>query len=83
MPRSDHRSAQPVWPRHRGVGAKAKNVPEEHRGEFGYGDVWTCVAVDAETKLVPAFLVGERNADDARVFVDDLASRLTQRVPTD
>src|SRR5215211_8226275 len=42
------------------VYAKAKNVPEEHRGEFGYGDVWTWTALDGDTKLVPSWLVGER-----------------------
>jgi hypothetical protein len=31
--------------------AKAKNVPAEHKGEFGYGDVWTWTAIDADTKL--------------------------------
>ena len=36
------------------VYAKGKNVPEEHNGEFGYGDVWTFTAIDADTKLVPA-----------------------------
>lgn len=60
--------------------SKAKNVPPEHRGEFGYGDVWTWVAIDAETKLVPSWLVGQRSAVDARYFVDDLASRLSRRV---
>jgi IS1 family transposase len=56
--------------------AKAKNVPEDHRGEFGYGDVWTWTAIDPETKLVPAWLVGMRDADDARLFIADLRSRL-------
>ncbi len=37
--------------------AKDKNVPEEKRGIFGYGDVWTWVAIDADTKLVPSFMV--------------------------
>ncbi|MCX5990912.1 MAG: hypothetical protein NTZ04_01055 [Chloroflexi bacterium] len=40
------------------VYSKAKNVPEEHDGEFGYGDVWTSTAIDADTKLVPCWLVG-------------------------
>lgn len=35
--------------------AKAKNVPAEHRGEWGYGDIWTWTAIDADTKLVPAW----------------------------
>lgn len=60
--------------------SKAKNVPQEHRGEFGYGDVWTWVAVDADTKLVPSWLVGQRNGADARYFMEDLASRLSHRV---
>src|SRR5437868_14918163 len=35
--------------------AKQKNVPEDYRGTPGYGDVWTWVALDADTKLVPSF----------------------------
>ena len=38
--------------------AKAKNIPEEKRGTFGYGDVWTWTALDADTNLVPSWLVG-------------------------
>ncbi len=60
--------------------AKEKNVPEEHQGEFGYGDVWTWTAIDADTKLVPSYMVGNRNAETANVFMRDLASRLTGRV---
>jgi IS1 family transposase len=59
--------------------AKQKNVPAEHRGEYGYGDVWTWTALCADTKLVPSWLVGERTADDAEVFMRDLASRLRHR----
>jgi IS1 family transposase len=44
------------------------------------GDTWTWVAVDAETKLVPSFLVGKRDAACATAFVQDLASRLRYRV---
>src|SRR5205823_5757540 len=33
--------------------AKEKNVPAEMKGTFGYGDIWTWVATDADTKLVP------------------------------
>ncbi|HEY3373531.1 MAG TPA: IS1 family transposase [Candidatus Aquicultor sp.] len=62
------------------VYAKQKNVPEEHQGEYGYGDVWTWVALDADTKLVPSWLVGERNTADARAFVADVASRLRNKV---
>ena len=50
------------------VYAKAKNVPDEKRGEFGYGDVWTFTAIDADTKLVPAWLVGPRDGGSATEF---------------
>jgi IS1 family transposase len=60
--------------------AKQRNVPEEHQGTFGYGDVWTWTAICADTKLVPSWLVGERTADDALVFMRDLRSRLSERV---
>jgi IS1 family transposase len=62
------------------VYAKAKNVPESHNGEFGYGDVWTFTAIDADTKLVPSWLVGLRNADCAYEFIMDLKTRLSNRV---
>jgi len=60
--------------------AKAKNVPEEHAGEFGYGDVWTWVAMDADTKLVPTWGVGRRDGRMAQLFIRDLAARLANRV---
>jgi len=60
--------------------AKAKNVPQEKRGQFGYGDVWTWIAIDADTKLVPRFYVGPRDAVSAIEFMRDLAGRLTHRV---
>jgi hypothetical protein len=60
--------------------AKAKNVPEEHRDEFGYGDVWTWTAIDADTKLVPCWLVGKRSGADAVAFIDDPAGRFANRV---
>jgi IS1 family transposase len=59
--------------------AKAKNVPEEKRGTFGYGDVWTFTAIDADTKLIPTFLVGARDLGTATEFCQDLASRLAYR----
>lgn len=62
------------------VYAKAKNVPEEHNGEFGYGDVWTFTAIDADTKLVPCWLVGLRNVECAYEFINDVKSRLSNRV---
>jgi len=60
--------------------AKEKNVPEGKRGVLGYGDVYTWTALCADTKLVPSFLVGRRDGEYARLFIDDLASRLAHRV---
>lgn len=60
--------------------AKQKNVPDDKQGQFGYGDVWTWTALDAETKLVPCWLVGLRSAEYASEFINDLASRLRERV---
>jgi IS1 family transposase len=60
--------------------SKEKNVPADRKGEFGYGDVWTWVALDADTKLVPCWCVGDRSADTARDFMNNLADRLRHRV---
>lgn len=60
--------------------AKQKNVPTDKRGMFGFGDVWTWTAIDAQTKLVPSFMVGNRDAQSARMFIEDLAARLKSRV---
>lgn len=62
------------------VGMKARNVPDKLRDTFGYGDVYVWVALDADSKLIPCWHVGPRNADAAHVFIDDLASRLRNRV---
>lgn len=62
------------------VAAKAKNVPSDKQGEFGFGDVWTWVAIDADTKLVPCWHVGKRDANAAYEFINDLAGRLKNRV---
>ena len=61
------------------VGAKEKNVPKDEKG-MGRGDVWTWTALDADTKLIASWMVGDRSADTGRVFVCDLASRLANRV---
>jgi len=60
--------------------AKAKNVPEDKKGQFGYGDVWTWTAICADSKLIPSWLVGNRDAETASIFMEDLASRFTHRV---
>lgn len=62
------------------VYSKQKNVPADKRGEFGVGDVWTWTAIDADTKLVPSFMVGPRDGGVAYDFMQDLAGRLTSRV---
>lgn len=62
------------------VGAKDKNVPAEKQGKFGIGSVWTWTAIDADTKLVPSFLVGTRDLGSAFTFISDVASRLRHRV---
>lgn len=61
-------------------GMKEKNVPQEHEGELGYGDVYTWTALDPDTKLIASFLVGRRDAEYANAFIGDLASRLKNRV---
>ncbi len=60
--------------------AKAKNVPEQHRGEFGYGDVWTWTAIDPDTKLMVTWLVGERDEVDGLAFMLDLRERVSGRI---
>lgn len=60
--------------------AKERNVPEHMRGLPGVGDVWTWTAMDADTKLIVSWLVGERDAGYATEFINDLAGRLIHRV---
>ncbi|MEK7572091.1 MAG: IS1 family transposase [Patescibacteria group bacterium] len=60
--------------------AKEKNVPEEYRGQVGFGDTWTWTALDADTKLVPSWHIGSRNADHGVAFMNDLKGRLANRV---
>lgn len=52
--------------------------PEDDKSRLG--DQWTFVALDADTKIVPAYLVGPRHGRNATAFMTDLASRLTNRV---
>src|ERR1022692_1354769 len=61
------------------VGAKQKNVKPEKADE-GWGDVWTWVAIDPDTKLVPSYRIGSRDAYVAQLFMEDLASRLAHHV---
>src|SRR5438067_7540744 len=62
------------------VYAKQKNVAAAKKAPANAGDVWTWTAIDADTKLIPSWFVGGRDSDAAIIFMDDLASRLTNRV---
>jgi IS1 family transposase len=62
------------------VGMKEKMIPVERRDEPGIGDVWTWVAIDPDTKLVPSWVIGERDDVACRTFMLDLASRLSNRI---
>jgi len=55
-------------------------VPADKQGQFGYGNVWTWVALEAETKLIPSWRVGTRGAATAYEFMHDLAWRPANRV---
>jgi IS1 family transposase len=60
------------------VGAKQATVKQNNLGA-GKGDVWTWVALDADSKLVPCWHVGGRKQADADLFISDLAARLVNR----
>lgn len=60
--------------------AKAKNVTTAKAAPEGAGDVWTWTALDSESKLIVAYEVGDRSADTAIEFMDDLRDRLANRV---
>lgn len=62
------------------VGAKQRNLPADRQNDSGVGDVWTWTAIDADSKLVLSWLVGDRDKDAATAFVADLASRLKNRI---
>jgi IS1 family transposase len=61
------------------VGAKQKHVRPERKAE-GWGDAWTWVALDADTKLCVSYLVGGRDGGWAREFMNDCASRVQGRI---
>lgn len=60
--------------------AKQKNVLTAKSTPKDAGDVWTWVAIDADTKLVPSWRIGDRSSETGLAFVDDLAKRLANRV---
>jgi IS1 family transposase len=61
--------------------AKAKNVTPEITAKNPFaGDVWTWTAIDADSKLIASWIVGPRDGVTARIFVNDLAKRLANRI---
>jgi IS1 family transposase len=59
--------------------AKQKNVTEEQMAE-GAGDCWTWTCIDADTKLIISYMLGDRGASIARDFMADVASRIANRI---
>lgn len=60
--------------------AKQKNVPADLKGKRGFGDVWTWTALCQDTKLIVSWMVGDRDAQTALDFIDDLGRRLAHRI---
>ena len=61
------------------VGAKMKNANEDQVAA-GWGDVWTWTGLDADSKLIVSYLVGQRGPAWAKFFMEDVASRVTSRI---
>jgi hypothetical protein len=59
---------------------KAKKVATAKRKDLAYGDTWTWTAIEADSKLIVSWLVGAGDGDYALAFIDDLRSRLANRV---
>jgi transposase-like protein len=56
-----------------------RNVKTEKAAPAIAGDVWTWTAIDADTKLLPSWMIGDRSGDTARAFIADLPNRLVTR----
>jgi hypothetical protein len=61
------------------VGSKMKNTSPEKVAQ-GWGDVWTWTAIDADTKLIVSYTLGQRGAETAHEFMQDVASRVSNRI---
>lgn len=59
---------------------KQRTVPTAKAAPLDAGDVWTWTALDADTKLIVTYAVGDRTLSSARLFIEDLAQRLANRV---
>jgi IS1 family transposase len=60
--------------------AKQKNVATAKRQDLAWGDTWTWTGIEAQSKLIVSWLVGGRDSDYAIAFMDDLRSRIVNRV---
>src|ERR1700677_1133911 len=60
--------------------AKQKNVADALAAPEGAGDVWTWTAIEAQSKLIVSWYVGDRSGQSAMVLMDDLRERLAHRV---
>ncbi len=58
---------------------KQKNVTAEQMAE-GAGDCWTWTAIDADTKLIISYMLGDRGAGTAQAFMQDVAGRVINRM---
>jgi IS1 family transposase len=61
------------------IGKKKKNATEADRQQ-GIGDIWTFIALDPVSKVIPAFRVGKRDSYNAKAFMEDLAGRMSKRI---
>src|SRR5580704_858674 len=59
---------------------KQKNVPTAKKAPEGAGDIWTWIGLDADSKLAVSWHVGDRDSEAAKIFINDLAKRLSNRV---
>lgn len=75
--KSERVQADEIWSF---VYAKEKNASDEMKEAGTAGDVWTWTAIDADSKLIVSWYVGNRDADSAHDFMNDVASRLSNRV---
>jgi IS1 family transposase len=62
------------------VYAKQRNVPTAKAAPIDAGDAWTWTAIDADSKLIASYCVGDRSSSTAIMLMDDLAGRLANRV---
>jgi IS1 family transposase len=62
------------------VQVRQKNLDPNRHNETTQGEQYVFIAIDAETKLIPSFIVGKRNAENAYYLMQDLDSRLASRV---